>query len=104
MDSEFENFKVKFKKRYSSPQEEQFRKDLFIKNYKDIVVQNQLSSSFKSEINQFADMTDQEFESNNLMEFELPSNPTPSPPQPSPKHTLNSRYFFNKETGMIEFN
>lgn len=62
---EWENFKTKFNRKYKNPTEEAFRKKIFANNKMLIVQQNQRNaegrSTFTMAVNQFADMTTQEF-------------------------------------------
>ncbi|CAG9840187.1 unnamed protein product [Diabrotica balteata] len=65
-DEEFELFKKKFDRHYSSPLEEKLRKQIFIDTLREIKEHNAryekgLVSWYKG-INQFSDWTDEEFE------------------------------------------
>jgi len=62
---EWESFKATFNRKYSNPTEEAFRKKIFLNNLMAIDQQNQRydegKSTFTMGVNQFADLTTQEF-------------------------------------------
>ncbi|GAB6029471.1 hypothetical protein CHUAL_005225 [Chamberlinius hualienensis] len=66
-DPEWESFKSKFNRKYGSATEEAFRKKIFLNNKKLIDQHNQRfeegKSTFKMGVNQFADLTTQEYAS-----------------------------------------
>ncbi|XP_028134133.1 crustapain-like [Diabrotica virgifera virgifera] len=63
-DEEFENFKIKFNKNYSSDLEEKLRKQIFINSLNRVKEQNEKyekgEDTWYAGINQFSDMTDEE--------------------------------------------
>ncbi|GAB6029470.1 hypothetical protein CHUAL_005224 [Chamberlinius hualienensis] len=64
-DPEWESFKSKFNRKYRNPTEESFRKKIFLNNKFEIDRHNKRyaagKTTFKMGVNQFADMTTQEF-------------------------------------------
>jgi len=57
----FAKFKAEFKKEYKSVEEEAKRLEIFVKNVMFIHEQNAKQSSYKLEVNEFADMSREEF-------------------------------------------
>ena len=65
----FNFFKEIFSKKYFSESEEKKRYKIFKENYKKILVHNLTNSSFKQEVNNFTDLTENEFERKFLSNF-----------------------------------
>lgn len=65
----FSNYIAKFKKSYSNLKEVEYRFEIFMKNYYNIVSHNQKGdSTYRQGLNQFTDMSFEEFEREFLME------------------------------------
>lgn len=62
-------FKEIFSKKYNSQNQEKKRYAIFKTNYKKILVHNLTNSSFKQEVNNFTDLTENEFEKKFLSNF-----------------------------------
>ncbi len=58
----FNHFVELFKKSYADEEERGIRYELFVENYKEILVHNFTNSSYKQEVNRFSDLTSEEFE------------------------------------------
>lgn len=62
---QWEDFKLTYKKTYDSVQEEAYRRQIFLKNYKDIQNHNenyeQGLETFSKTLNEFSDMDPEEF-------------------------------------------
>ena len=78
--SQFEAFKQKYEKSYKDSAEEINRFSIFVKNLKEIEDHNKSGKGWKKGINQFADMTKDEFNTklNGYKKMAL-SNPTATP-------------------------
>jgi len=61
IDEAWEAFKVQFPKAYNSPSEESQRKEIFASNFEYIIAHNQGDSKFQLGVNQFADLTEEEW-------------------------------------------
>eukprot|EP00826_Nyctotherus_ovalis_P049340 TRINITY_DN5955_c0_g1_i3.p1 TRINITY_DN5955_c0_g1~~TRINITY_DN5955_c0_g1_i3.p1 ORF type:complete len:353 (+),score=93.37 TRINITY_DN5955_c0_g1_i3:81-1139(+) len=57
----FADFKAEHGRVYATPEEEQTRRSIFKANYERILATNRAQSSFELEVNQFADLTEEEF-------------------------------------------
>ena len=65
-----DEIKRQFKKQYKSLEEENYRKNIFLTNYKNILVHNMNESSYQQGVNHFSDLTEEEFENGFLTDFE----------------------------------
>jgi len=72
---EFEEFKGKYEKSYSSQAEEQRRLGIFSSNLRNIHAHNRAGSSYTRGVNQFTDLTEEEFRSTYLGLKRIPLPP-----------------------------
>jgi hypothetical protein len=74
-DVSFNHFIAKYGKRYGTKEEYLYRLNLFIRSYHEVMDHNLMASEdegYSKALNQFADMTDQEFKS--YLGFKAPAN------------------------------
>ena len=69
----FEVFKENFKKKYSNEPEHLKRYYIFKENYKKVLTHNLKDVSYKQKVNQFADLSEEEFDRTYLSNFGPPT-------------------------------
>jgi Cathepsin propeptide inhibitor domain (I29) len=62
----FATWSEKYNKTYKCPAERLYRLAVFFKNYQEVLKHNDSKSTFTRELNQFSDMTSEEFQSKML--------------------------------------
>ena len=81
----FSLFKEKFDRKYSTPEEELYRRSIFEAKLAKIEAHNAKNLSWKKGINQFSDMTFEEFKSFYLSKIVLDNSASINTPQVQPK-------------------